>query len=128
MDVLVKMLKLRSLFQSTDDGLTPIIFADLLIDIDGEIQRIDVETPDWLPEIEPQYKVIDRIGLALKNQGPAVWLATNGEARYFSRVIGQIDERGHRRIRVAGITNGKVSAWLHLDGLVEVQSEPSWRE
>ena len=111
-----------------DDGLTPIIFADLLIDIDGEIQRIDVEIFDWLPEIEPLYKVADRIGLAFKNQEPVVWLETNGEARYFSRVIGQIDEGGHRRIRVEGITNGKVMTWLHLDGLIEVQSEPSWRE
>ncbi len=111
-----------------DDGLTPIIFADLLIDIAGEIRRIDVETLDWLPEIEPLYKVANRIGLAFKNQEPAVWLETNGEARYFSRVIGQIDERGHRRIRVAGITNGKATAWLHFDGLVEVQPEPSWRE
>ena len=120
--------KLKSIFQLPADPVNPPMYADLVLDMGTEEIRVDVDQPGWLEEIQPLYKEATRIGLALKNKPPAVWLKGDGRVWYFSRVIGKIGPSGHRRIRVAGITNSTAAAWLHRDGLVEVGPEPSWRE
>ena len=107
----------------------PPIYADLVLEIDGQTTVIDVEIPRWLDDVRPLYKKAMRVGLKMrKRRKPSVWLAVNGaEPEYLSRVIGQFDDMGHRRIRVAGLICGDTAVWLHRDGVVEVQEQPSWR-
>ena len=110
---------------------SPPIFADLLIETPGgPVYRVDIDTPGWLADTRPIMDVASRIGLILRGKkNPAVWLTTNGgEVEYLSRVKGQIDAFGERRIRVAGVRCGDGWVWLHSDGWVEVAKEPTYRE
>ena len=119
------------LFKRKPDPHTPPIYADLLIETPGgPTYRVDVDQSGWLKEVQPVLSIASRVGLVLRgDKAPRVWLTPNGaEPEYFSRVIGQIDESGERRIRVAGLFSGDVSVWLHSDGLVEVGPEPTYRE
>jgi len=115
-------------FSPTD---TPGIYADLLLEFpDGQIFKVDVEQPGWLAQVQPLFSHARRVGLVMRGEDYArLWLSVNGtEPAYLSRVIGKIDESGHRRQRVAGLICGDRRAWLHRDGLVEVGMEPTWRE
>lgn len=109
---------------------TPPVFADLLFTMpDGQMFRVGVEKPGWLKDFEPLLDTITRVGLVLRNKNePSVWLDVNGDQpRYLSRVLGNIDDRGDRQVRVAGLICGDTSVWLHRDGLVEVGLEPTFR-
>lgn len=119
------------IFKRKTDPLTPPIFADLLIETPGgPTYCVDVEQSGWLKDVQPVLSVASRVGLVMRgDKKPRVWLSSDGgEPRYLSRVIGKIDDQGQRRIRVAGLISGELSVWLHRDGLVEVGSEPTYRE
>jgi hypothetical protein len=107
---------------------TPPIFADLVVDVANEWHRVDVDQPGW-QERAPSLQTAQRVGLALKGEAePRVWLHCNGNAPgYFSRVLGEIDDRGMRQVRVAGLRLDRNVIWLHRDGLVEVGPEPTKR-
>lgn len=107
---------------------TPPIYANLLVEIADGILLVDVEEPGWLAYAEPILASATRIGLTLRNKWePCVWLRVNGDARYFSKVFGRIDQDGHEQVRVACVESGGVRAWLHRDGVVEVGPEPDLR-
>jgi hypothetical protein len=108
----------------------PPIYADLLLEVNGEVIHVDVERAGWLKDVQPLYDVATRIGLVMRRRRkPSVWLTvTDGTPQYFSRVNGKIDPSGHKQVRVACIQCGDVRAWLHRDGLVEVAPEPTYRE
>jgi len=123
-------MRLRRKTKTTE---TPPIFADLVLDVHGKIVRVDVERKGWLEDARKLYRVASRAGLILRGKdAPSVWIAIkNGEVEYLSRVIGALSMQGneHKRIRVAGLLCGDQAVWLHNDGLVEVQSEPTaWRK
>lgn len=107
----------------------PPIFADLLLEVHGKIVRINVERKGWLEDARELYRIATRAGLILRDRdAPSVWLALkNGEIEYLSRVIGAFAMNGteHRQMRVAGLLCGDQAVWLHSDGLVEVQPEPT---
>jgi hypothetical protein len=110
----------------------PPIYADLLLEIDGQQTRIDVEQPGWLKTYDSVLCRASRIGLALRGRRKAnLWIDTNGtKPEYISRVIGRIEMGGggHVSTRVAGLNCGQVWAWLYRDGLVEIGSEPTLRD
>lgn len=104
---------------------SPPIFADLLLDIVGEVMRVDVEHDGWLENARPLYEHCQRVGLVHRRSGQRVWLQVNGGTpRYFSQVNGRIGDDGHKQCRTACVTNGQVKLWLHNNGTVEVGSEP----
>lgn len=117
----------------TNTGPPP-IFADLLIETPGgPTYRINVEEPGWLADVQPMMAIASRIGLILRGEAkPSVWLAPQNGYRveYLSRVIGTLSMQGndHKQMRTAGLLCGDQAVWLHSDGLVEVQPEPTaWR-
>ncbi len=110
------------------DTVTPPIFADLAIQVGNDWGIVDVEYSGWMKEVQRDLRRARRVGLVLRGERePRVWLAVeNGDTpRYFSRVIGRIDDMGDRRVRVAAVQCGGVTAWLHADGTVEVATEPT---
>lgn len=109
---------------------TPPIFADLVIELNGQWARIDVETPGWAAQARNAIASADRVGLVMRGEKePRIWLTVNGSApRYFSRVIGKINDASQRQVRVACLQTDSGHIWLHRDGVVEVQPEPSFRE
>ena len=124
---------MMNLRRKQDNAGTPPIYADLLIETPaGKTYRVDMDAPGWLKEVRPLMDIAPRIGLVLRgNDRPSVWISTNGDTpEYLSRVIGTLSMQGteHRKTRVAGLICGETSVWLHRDGLVEVQPEPTaWR-
>ena len=123
-------MKLR---RKQDNAGTPPIYADLVIETPGgPTYRVDVEAEGWLKEVRPMMDIASRVGLVLRGKdAPSVWLNVNGDApEYLSRVIGTLSMQGteHKQTRVAGLICGETSVWLHRDGLIEVQPEPTaWR-
>ena len=121
-------------FKTNADAGPPPIFADLLIETPGgPTYRVNVEEQGWLAETQPMLAIASRVGLILRDsKTPSVWLTPqNGHGvEYLSRVIGALSMQGsdHKQMRVAGLLCGDQAVWLHSDGLVEVQPEPTaWR-
>jgi len=110
----------------------PSVFADLLLEVNGQQARIDVEQPGWLQDYGPALQCADRLGLILRGKRqPSVWLTVNGAVpEYISRVKGQVamNGQGQASIRVAGLLCNDMAVWLHRDGLVEIGPEPTYRE
>ena len=110
-----------------DGSQTPPVFADLVLDMSPDpMLRVDVERPGWLEPIQPLMAKAARVGLTMRDENKVrVWVTTNGDpVRYFTRVVGQIGQDGHRRWRVAGLLHDGQYVWLHRDGLVEIGPEP----
>jgi len=95
----------------------------------GERLRVDVEHHGWAETAKPLLETCKRVGLVMREDNmPRVWLDTDGNAQYFSRVIGRANMQGgqsKQAIRIACVSSGSVKAWLHYNGLVEVGPEPT---
>jgi len=109
-------------------AVNPPIFADLLVDVKGQIARLDVEQSGYLEQFQAVLPMASRVGLALRNKDAAVWVAAgNGRLiQYYSQVTGEMFGGG-RQARVACLDCGDYQTWLHKDGLVEVGPVPETR-
>lgn len=108
--------------------VNPPIFADLVIEANGQQARLDVEQHGYLEQYQALAPLASRVGLALRGKSVAVWVAVNGIApRYYSQVVGQIGDGGREEVRVACLDCGDYQAWLHKDGIVEIGPEPTVR-
>ena len=114
----------------TNTGPPP-IFADLAIERDGKYAIVNVERENWLRDVRQDLRRSSRVGLVMRGEtAPRVWVQTNGVMpEYLSRVIGTLSMQGseHKQARVAGLICNGAAVWLHSDGLVEVQPEPTAR-
>jgi hypothetical protein len=46
----------------------PPIYADLLLEVDGEVIHVDVERAGWLKDVQPLYDVATRIAILQPRQ------------------------------------------------------------
>lgn len=104
------------------------IFADLVVEVNGEQARFDVEQKGYLEQVNALMPLASRVGLALRGRDAAVWVQVNGKVpHYYSQVVGEIGDGGHRQVRIACLDCGDYKAWLHKDGTVEVGQTPMVR-
>lgn len=108
-------------------AVNPPIFADLLVEVNGQIAKLDVEQKGYLEQYQAICPLASRVGLALRgSKKAAVWVAVNGNApRYYSQVTGEMFGDSAKQVRVACLDSDSYKTWLHKDGTVEVAQEPT---
>jgi len=107
-------------------AVNPPIFADLVVEFNGQTVRLDVEQPGYLEQFHDVLPLASRVGLALRGKDVAVWVAANGHGpRYYSQVIGEMFGDSDNQVRVACLDCEDYQTWLHKDGLVEVGPAPT---
>jgi len=106
--------------------VNPPIFADLLVETNGQVARLNVEQKGYLEQYQTMLPLASRVGLALHGKDAAVWVAVNGHGpRYYSQVIGEMFGDNDRQVRVACLDSKDYQTWLHKDGIVEVGPVPT---